>query len=146
MKKTVSLCALAALLITTGCTSMPQNHSNSVTTTDLQHRNFALLQFNGQTLPTDNKYKNPNLEFAEGMHISGAVCNRFNGQAQLNNNVLSAPNLAATRMMCEPTLNQIESALFKTLSDGATISFDGKTLTLKNSQNTFVYTIADYVR
>ncbi|MNC49882.1 Heat shock protein HslJ [compost metagenome] len=88
----------------------------------------------------------PSIEFGEKMNISGSMCNRFFGQGQLENGVLTVKNLATTRMMCaDPQRNQWDQTIGTLLANGAKVSLNGQQLTLSGSDHQLVYTLKDWV-
>lgn len=140
---------LAALLVACsalmGC-AQGDNANTGASAEQLQHHRFVLESVDGKplTLP-GNSQRQPSIDFGEKMHISGAMCNRFNGQGQLNDGVLTA-RLASTRMMCvEPQLNELDNLLGQMLAAGAHVSVTNDRLTLKNAQHTLVYKRAEWV-
>lgn len=116
---------------------------------DLTHRRFELQAINGA--PYDFKEKRPSLEFNEGFQLAGAVCNGFMGKAGLENGVLSAKNMAATKKLCfEEGINRLEGDFFALMGNGAAIEFDGRRLILKGKglEDDIVleYVISDWVK
>ncbi len=111
----------------------------------LIHHNFVLTAFN--ETPIVAKNMTPRLEFNEGFRLSGVMCNRFNGQAELlEGNILKADKLAMTRMLCaDSTLNELDNVLSRLLSQGAKMTLEGKTLTLSDSQDTLVFENRDWL-
>jgi heat shock protein HslJ len=96
----------------------------------LTHRRFALTRANDQSFP-DTKTA-PSLEFSEGFRISGAVCNRFTAQAELEGGVLRASRAAATKMMCmDKNLSGLEDDFFKLLQEGVALEMNGDRLVLR---------------
>lgn len=127
----------------TANTETSATKSPDVTLTDLTHHRFELTQFNGQ--PVDAK-KKPTVEFGENNTISGAMCNRYTGSFKLDTNVITASNLAMTRMLCpEEVLNKLDFLFGDILSKGATVALDAKVLTLSNGDNKLVFELNDLV-
>lgn len=93
MRKFVPVAIIGVLLA--GCSGMnqsgnnmnPVTNSSHVTESDLLHHNFVLVSVDGKP-PV--KTPEPNIEFGENMHISGAMCNRFMGQGELKDGILTA--------------------------------------------------------
>lgn len=135
--------ALAAM-VSTGCgMSQPDKGVNE---NDLLHHNFMLYSVDGVTV-APQPGNAPNLEFGEKMHVSGAMCNRFFGQGQLANSVLTVKNLATTRMLCtDAQRNLWDQVIGKVLENGATLSFGTQRLTLSGSGHTLIYTLRDWVQ
>lgn len=135
--------ALAAMVLT-GCgTSHPDSVVNE---NDLLHHNFVLYSVDGVTV-TPQPGNAPNLEFGEKMHVSGTMCNRFFGQGQLANGVLTVKNLAITRMLCTDAQSNLwDQAIGKLLGNGATLSLSAERLTLSGSGHNLIYTLRDWVQ
>lgn len=110
--------------------NQPQQQSTHLLDSDLLHHHFVLQSVD--VLAVDAKQgSGPNIEFGEKMTISGAMCNRFFGQGQLENGVLTVKNLASTRMMCaDPQRNQWDQMIGTVLANGAKVSLNGQQLTL----------------
>ncbi|WP_455424513.1 heat shock protein HslJ [Dryocola sp. LX212] len=140
MKKLASL--LLATMVLAGCAQ--SGDKGTVTAQDLQHHRYVLQSVDGK--PLTGIKRMPELSFGENMHIYGAMCNRFMGQATLEDNILSSKGLGMTMMMCvEPQLNQLDHMLNDMLTSGAKVDLAKQQLTLKTSQHTLVYKLADLV-
>lgn len=140
------LITLASVLLA-GCgMNQADRQSKNVVESDLLHHHFVLQSVDG--LAADAKQgSGPNIEFGEKMHLSGAMCNRFFGQGQLENGVLTVKNLASTRMMCaDPQLNQWDQTLNAVLANGAEVSLNGQQLTLSGGDHLLVYRLKDWVQ
>ena len=138
MKLSLIIFGIAFCLVVTGC--MEAKGPNK---SDLLHRNFEIISVDGKIF-SDTMSRKPNLEFNEGFRISGGICNRFTAQAELKDSVLFARQMASTKMFCpDPELNTLESTFATMLMEGATITLDGNTLTLRQSGHTLVYTLRD---
>ncbi|AHG22542.1 heat-inducible protein [Chania multitudinisentens RB-25] len=145
MKKQIAI-ALATLLLA-GCgTGQDNQPSKNVTESDLLHHNFVLQSIDGILVNPQNG-QIPSIEFGEKMHVSGAMCNRFFGQGQLENSVLTVKNLASTRMMCaDPQRNQWDQTISTLLSNGADVSLNAHLLILNGGGHQLVYTLKDWVQ
>ncbi|MEW7315088.1 heat shock protein HslJ [Buttiauxella gaviniae] len=140
MKKFASL-ALAAMVLA-GCAQ--SGDKSAVTVQDLQHHRYVLQTVDGK--PLTGIHRMPELSFGENMHIAGSMCNRFMGQATLEDDTLKAKGLGMTMMMCaEPELNQLDHMINDMLTAGAKVALAPQQLTLKTSQHTLVYKLADLV-
>lgn len=127
--KAVSL-ALSTILLAACTTQAPQTIQQS----DLLHRHFVLQSVDGKTIG------------GEKMHVSGAMCNRFMGQGELQNNILKVERLASTRMACiDPTRAALDPIITDVLSQGAEVSLIKGQLTLKNANHTLVYQQKDWM-
>lgn len=142
MKKFASL--MLASVVLAGC-AQPAD-KGSVTAQDLQHHRFVLESVDGKPLDVKNSKRSPELSFGENMHISGAMCNRFMGQATLENNTLKVKGLGMTMMLCvEPQLNDLDHRINDMLTSGAKVSLANQQLVLKSGQHTLTYKLADLV-
>ncbi|MDC6110951.1 heat shock protein HslJ [Serratia rubidaea] len=113
---------------------------------DLLHHNFVLQSVDG-VAANAQQGRGPSIEFGEKMHISGSMCNRFFGNGQLDNGVLTVKNLATTRMMCsDPQRNQWDQIIGSVLNNGARVTLAAQQLTLSDGQHTLVYTLKDWVQ
>jgi len=140
MKKLASL-ALAAMVLA-GCAQ--SGDKSAVTVQDLQHHRYVLQSVDGK--PLTGIDRTPELSFGENMHIAGSMCNRFMGQATLEGDTLKAKGLGMTMMMCaEPQLNGLDHMINDMLTTGAKVDLAPQQLTLKTSQHTLVYKLADLV-
>lgn len=129
-------------------TSQSQGMENSGQNA-LLHRNFLLLTANGKSF--EDKEKRPNLEFNEGFRIAGGICNRFTGMAELKDGVLTAKQLASTKMFCtDQDLNELEADFGRLLEGGAKLEFSGNRLTLDGKAGDkdlkLVYELRDLVQ
>ncbi|MFI8417047.1 heat shock protein HslJ [Serratia sp. NPDC078593] len=144
MKKLLSV-ALATMLLA-GC-GMSQNKpvNNKVSESDLIHHNFVLQSVDG-IAANAQQGKGPSIEFGEKLHVSGSMCNRFFGNGQLDNGVLTVKGLATTRMMCsDPQRNQWDQIIGSVLHNGAKVSLQQQQLTLSDGNHTLIYTLKDWV-
>ena len=146
--KNTSLClyitVLAGFFLFSGCCSSVSQKNQIVSQDMLSHHNFILQSVNG--VPFKNERVTPSLAFNEGMHISGAMCNRFFGPYTLENNILKA-QMASTMMMClEEELNQYENLLYKMIAEGVEVEYSWDILTLRQGSHVFVYKLKDFVR
>ncbi|NIH31052.1 heat shock protein HslJ [Hafnia paralvei] len=139
--KAVSL-ALSTVLLAACTTQAPQTLQQS----DLLHRHFVLQSVDGKTIGSDKNRMEPGIEFGEKMHVSGAMCNRFMGQGELQNNILKVEHLASTRMACiDPARAALDPIITDVLSQGAEVSLIKGQLTLKNANHTLVYQQKDWM-
>lgn len=135
MKTTI---AAATALLLTACSSGPK-----VVESDLLHHHWNLVAINGVAVNPEIK---SDLEIAEHFSINGmAGCNRFFGNATLEQNRLKADPLASTKMACAPEAQQVETAVLQTLGQGATVNNQGQQLELVGEQYTLTYQLADWM-
>ncbi|EEP91942.1 heat shock protein HslJ [Yersinia kristensenii] len=143
MKKIIPLVIAAAFLAGCGANQSYNKATSMVSENDLLHHNFVLISVDGQS-PV--KTPGPSIEFGENMHISGAMCNRFMGQGELKNGVLTVKGLASTRMLCsEKQLNQWDALISQVLNSGAKVTLNKGQLTLSNNDHTLLYQLKDWV-
>lgn len=112
-----------------------------VVESDLQHHQWKLIAIDGISVNSDIQSE---LEIGEHLSINGrAGCNRFFGSATLTQGKLKAEPLASTQMACLPDVQQVETAVLMTLTEGAIVSHDDQQLELKGEQYTLSYELAD---
>lgn len=100
-------------------------------------QNFELESFNGEKVSAGSKYT---LSFNE-TNIQAKFCNGMGGAYTLEGDVIKAPQMISTLMVCQTPANlmTIESTFGKILSEGAKISQDGNSLSISKDTNTFVF-------
>ena len=130
MKK-LPLLVLCASLLILSCAGQPAGES-------LAGRAYLLKEADGQ--PVSFKVTLAFSANDSGLLISGAVCNRFSGQARLENNLLLAPVLASTKMFCfQNELNLLENNIFRMLGAGAELTLQDENLILRQGEHQLVY-------
>lgn len=108
---------------------------------DLLHRRFVLERVNGEAVAGLSAV--PDIEFGEGLRVFGRVCNRYAGEGELLENVLTVKGMAMTKMLCpDEALNKLEYAFGKMLSNGATVEVRDGRLTLAGEGMTLSYKAA----
>ena len=145
MKKQIAvlLCAVLAAL-TVACGKNP-GEDYAISRQNLLHHRFVLVSSDGKNFSA--KERVPSIEFNEGLHVSGAVCNRFAGQGRLVGNVLFVEQLASTKMFCmDPDLNELEDLLVRMLSAGAELRLDGQSLVVRQGGHELLYKLSDWFR
>ena len=116
-------------------------------TEDLLHRRFTLAGVDGSEFTLEDRNMYPDIEFNEGFQITGRVCNRYRGPAELKDGRLYAENLASTMMLCiNSELDELEQLFFAMLRAGADISLTDDGLTLSQDGRVLSYARADWVR
>jgi heat shock protein HslJ len=141
MKKALALFVLSILI--SGCASN-SNNNNSGLQKELIHRNYVLINYDGQTIEPKNM--SPRIEFGETFFVSGAMCNSFAGQGSLRGDVLKVSNMAATQAMCmDDVRNQLDGVISEMLTKGVKIKLEDKILTLTNKKHTLIFTNRDWV-
>lgn len=103
-------------------------------------KKFTLSSLNGEKIT--NVAGVYTLSFEEEI-LYAKLCNNMNGKYTLESNTLKAPALMSTLMYCmEPKgLMDAEDTFSAILSEGAEISFEANTLTLKGDKGTLVFSI-----
>lgn len=115
-----------------------------VSQSDLLHRNYLLINYDGKTITPKNM--SPRISFNETFHISGAMCNSFAGQGTLKNNILKVSNMVSTQTLCmDDVRNELDLVINDMLTKGAAIALVDKTLTLSTVEHTLIFTHRDYV-
>lgn len=140
MKKIFALLAFALLL--TGCNAGKQG---AVTETDLLHRNYVLINFDGQAIEPQNM--TPRIEFGDTFFVSGVMCNSFAGQGKLSGDVLTVTNMVRTQALCvDDVRNQLDNVIAQMLTGGARTTLSDNTLILKNDSHQLTFINRDWVR
>ncbi len=112
-----------------------------VSANDLMGRTFILVRVDGQPFRSEMG-RQPSIQFASDMRVSGSACNQFSGPGELEDGVLTVTNAASTMMLCvDQALSAFERDFHQMLRDGATVSLDGDTLTLSRDSRVFEYTL-----
>lgn len=134
MKKTVLLFLISALLA--GC--VVKESDVAVTDSQLRNQRFVLQRVDGQSLPAGETP--PELAFGEKMQITAKMCNRFMGDASLNNGKLKVSKMATTKTICANSqLNALDSTLGDMLNAGAEVDLTASLLTLATARQSLVY-------
>lgn len=142
VKSAVAALMVFAMLGAAACANMGGAPVSNVKQEDLLHHTFVLKKVDG--LPFKSE-KEVSIEFGEGMHITGAVCNRFMGKGELTRGKLFVKQMASTQMMCLDDLNKLEYKFSQMLVNGADLTLEGNILTLKQDTNTLEYELRDRV-
>jgi heat shock protein HslJ len=116
--------------------------TSAVEAADLIGRSWNLENVDGVSL-TDTK-RRPHIAFADELKISGfAGCNRFFGQATLEEGRLVTGPVGTTRMACPPPQEDLEQKVLAVLTNGCEIELEGGALTLRGGGHTLVYQPAE---
>lgn len=138
IKTMLSMLIMLAFLSLTAC----QSTNKQLNSKDLLHHNFVLVSIDDKPFTGDRV---PNLEFNENMRVSGGICNRYVGQAELQNNTLTVSNMASTKMICNNELDDLEGSMSKMLVNGAKVTLQGNILTLEDSEQKLTFHLKDAV-
>lgn len=133
MKKSILL--MLAALAASGCS----RDGNRLNEQQLLNQYFVLSAVDGKPVVQRAGIR-PGIGFAPGLRVSGVMCNRFFGQGKLEQDRLTVPQLASTRMRCrDAELNQWEQLLGQMLNAGVSMTLNSQTLTLNGVGHTLVY-------
>lgn len=136
---------LAAVTLLAGCV---YNSKISTGAEQLQHHRFVLESVDGKAAPQSSTP----LEISFGeqtsiihhLHVSGAMCNRFNGTGRVSDGELKAKDLAMTRKLCaSPQLNALDNTLSTMLSKGAQVDLTESQLTLATAEHSLTYKLVE---
>ena len=139
IKTILTAFGVLALLSLAACQS---DDSKPLEAKDLLHHNFVLVSIDDKPFSGD---KAPSIEFNENFHVSGAICNRYVGKGELQNNTLTVPNMASTKMICNNELDDLEGSMSKMLVNGAKVTLQGNILTLEDSEQKLTFHLKDAV-
>lgn len=79
------------------------------------------------------------IEFGPDGQLSGNVgCNGFGGDYQIEGNTISFGAIISTKMFCEGPVGEQEATTLAVLSESATFSLDGDTLTITSADGNSV--------
>ena len=148
MRTSTFLTTLSACLTFWGSTVFADAPRGVVIAKDLQHHRWVLTSINGEPLPADvADGMVPELDFGENLHVSGNTgCNRLTGQAELDGGWFQIPNMASTRRLCSPVLNELEQRVQSVLSNRSTIELDAdNNLTLASDRIRLRFRLSDWV-
>jgi heat shock protein HslJ len=138
MKRVLLLLLTLPLLLTACGASKSAFKGAAPVESDLLARRFVLQSVSG--VPFNAGERRPEIEFNEGMSVSGQVCNRFIGKGIYEKGVLTVPNMAMTMMLCvDDTLNQLEGAFAAMLREGVRVDLQKNVLTLSDGKTTLLY-------
>lgn len=126
-----------------------EKKAQSMEPNELLHRRFILetadgVDFSSKDRPLEIEFRQS--PTGKGFMISGGICNRFTGQGNLQDGVLSAPHLGMTRMLCpEEDLNRLENLFAQMMMEGAHYTLKDGQLILRYGEHELVYSQADWV-
>jgi heat shock protein HslJ len=120
-----------------------------VTHGDLQHHRWILESINGKKIEAkklDNRI--PEMDFGEQMTVTGNTgCNKFSGQATLQDDQFVIGSMKSTMMFCTPPQNDLELKLKQILGSESKITIDDKkNLILETGDIRLGYRLTDWVR
>ncbi|HHF3120793.1 TPA: META domain-containing protein [Vibrio diabolicus] len=137
--------AISLPVLMTACASNGDN-VKEITTQDLQHHNWELVQIDGKNIELKERQQAPRLEIGENLTANGnAGCNNFFGQAELKNNQLRIEKMGMTMKMCMDDQMKIEQAMSETLTEWSDITLTKEGLMLKNDDHELTFQLRDWV-
>ncbi len=136
-----SLLAVALPVLATACVSNGGNNNfRDVTPQKLQHNKWELVSINGEQIQTNNHQTAPFIEIGANLETSGNTgCNNFKGTGELGERKFRVNRMAMTRKMCPGNANDIEKAVFNTLSDWSEIAVPNNLLIIQDDENTLEF-------
>lgn len=143
MMKKRFLAALAVPVILAACASNTESEPTTamITNTDLASFNWVLNKVDGNALELAEPFKAPNLQLSSDLGANGhAGCNRYFGQAQLNDGKLRIEKMGMTMMACPEPAMELERVMSATLMDWSTATVAGNQLTLAGTEHTLTFT------
>lgn len=145
MKKLVALSVISLALA--GCVNPGKA---SVQPEQLQNHRFVLENVDGKAVKTTTTQPEisfsalPEISLLNNITVSGAMCNRFNGQGKLSEGELKVKTLAMTRKLCtDPQLNALDQAIGDMLRKGAQVDLTEDQLTLATAEKTLTFKRAE---
>lgn len=82
-------------------------------------KRFVLTRVNGEAWTSEREVF---VEIGDDFKLAGRICNNFHGPATFQNGILTAENLASTRMLClDGNLSKLENDIFKALRGGVSV-------------------------
>ncbi|MGF1696182.1 META domain-containing protein [Vibrio kyushuensis] len=137
--------AISVPVLLTACVSNGEE-GQVITSQDLQHHNWELVQIDGKDIAKGEDNKPVRLEIGENMSANGhAGCNNFFGQAELNENQFRIERMGTTMKMCDEESMNTEMAMSQVLTDWSDITLTKDSLELKNDVHTLTFTLRDWV-
>ncbi|MGR5142017.1 META domain-containing protein [Photobacterium sp. DNB23_23_1] len=142
MKKRI-LAALAVPFILAACASNTESEPTiaMLTNTDLASYNWVLNKVDGNDLKIVEPFQAPNLQLSADLAANGhAGCNRYFGQAELNEGKLRIEKMGMTMMACPEPAMELERVMSATLMDWSSATVAGNQLTLAGTEHTLTFT------
>lgn len=128
--KLVSL-AIMVCLFCVGCSS-----TGTVNSEQLKYTQWQLAKVDGLSVPASYR---ASMSFIEAMQVNGfAGCNKFFGEGELTDSMLTVSKLGKTRKSCGEQIDSFEQQLLDTLQQGALLKLEGETLQI-NGESTLTF-------
>ncbi|AJR08287.1 putative heat shock protein HslJ [Photobacterium gaetbulicola Gung47] len=140
------LAALAVPALLAACASNTDSKPTTamISQTDLATFNWVLNKVDGNELQLAEPFKAPNLQLSADLGANGhAGCNRYFGQAELNEGKLRIEKMGMTMMACPEPAMELERVMSTTLMDWSTATVAGNQLTLTGTEHTLTFTRTD---
>lgn len=125
----------------------------AVTMDQLAHHRWVLKTIDGEPVPGNKlgahgKGLVPELDFGERPHVAGyAGCNRFKGQAELDDaGRFRVQHLATTMMMCPEASMALERRYTEFLGDWSQLQLRDNQLLLTRDGQQWVFSLFDWVQ
>lgn len=136
------------------CGSAPETApAPAVTMEQLAHHRWVLKTIDGEPvagnkLGAHGKGLVPELDFGERPHVAGyAGCNRFKGQAELDDEGrFRVQHLATTMMMCPAASMALERRYTQLLGDWSQVQLRDNQLLLSQGGQQWVFSLFDWVQ
>lgn len=137
------LAAFALPVILAACVA--SNEATSmVAESDLVTHNWVLTKVDSKAIELPEPFKAPNLELSTDMSANGhSGCNRYFGQAELNEGKLRIEKMGMTMMACPEPAMEMEQVMSGTLMDWSEATVSGNELTLTNTSHTLTFKRSD---
>ncbi|PSU35225.1 heat-shock protein HslJ [Photobacterium lutimaris] len=143
-KRFFAVLALPAILAACASNTESEPTNSMITNTDLAAYNWVLNKVDGNELEIAEPFQVPNLQLSTDLGANGhAGCNRYFGQAELNEGKLRIENMGMTMMACPEPAMELERVMSATLMDWSTATVAGNQLTLTGIEHTLTFTRTD---
>ncbi|WP_077479734.1 MULTISPECIES: META domain-containing protein [unclassified Salinivibrio] len=138
MKKVLLVATLASIGATACSNDLTTDPSNqNAITVETIAQKWQLAMVDDQTISAEGA---PTLTVSTDMVASGYTgCNRYFGNAQLENNRFRIDRMASTRMACASQAMDMEFTVSDVLSDWSQINITDNQLTLANDKTTLTF-------
>ncbi|ODA35281.1 heat-shock protein HslJ [Veronia pacifica] len=116
-----------------------------VSKTNLQHHHWVLTKINGEPVNSSEGFSAPTLEIGEAFTANGnGGCNRYFGQAELQDGMFRVQSMASTMMACPEQEMEIENIVTDTLSEWSRVTLTKNHIYL-NGKASLEFRLQDWV-
>ncbi|MGF1684349.1 META domain-containing protein [Photobacterium minamisatsumaniensis] len=137
------LAALAMPVILAACASNDTPVINMTTDADIATHNWVLTKVDNKAIELPEPFKAPNLQLTADLNANGhSGCNRYFGQAELQDGKLRIEKMGMTMMACPEPAMEMERLMSATLMDWSTADVAGNQLTLTGAEHKLTFTRA----